>query len=141
MKRNENFWSYLLHKLGTPKVLRTDRRTDRRSRPTTRPAFAKATQVRRWTETPWRAHAGTFQRNTIQFARAKNINTAHQWLCRDRAQSQVIILPFIIIYCSVHFMLYSHVTRFMDNSVFIKPWHPFLHIYSSSMLWHHKVYK
>ena len=24
IKRNENFWSYRLHKLGTPKVLRTD---------------------------------------------------------------------------------------------------------------------
>ena len=62
MKRNENFWSYRLHKLGTPKVLRTDGRTDRRmdgrtdgrtdgrpdgrSGPTTRPAFAKATQVK-----------------------------------------------------------------------------------------------
>ena len=61
MKRNENFWSYRLHKLGTPKVLRTDRRTDGRtdrrtdrqtdgrpdghSGPTTIPAFAKATQV------------------------------------------------------------------------------------------------
>ena len=49
MKRNKNFWSYRLHKLGTPKVLRTDRRTDGRtdgrSGPTTRPAFAKATQV------------------------------------------------------------------------------------------------
>ena len=47
MKRNENFWSYRLHKLGTPKVLRTDGQTeDRRSGPTTRPAFAKATQVK-----------------------------------------------------------------------------------------------
>ena len=49
MKRNENFWSYRLHKLGTPKVLQTDGQTDRRmdgqSGPTTRPAFAKATQV------------------------------------------------------------------------------------------------
>ena len=53
MKRNENCWSYRSHKLGTPKVLRTDGRTDRRtdgrpdgrSGPTTRPAFAKATQV------------------------------------------------------------------------------------------------
>ena len=53
MKRNENFWSYRLHKLGTPKVLRTDGQTDGRtdgrpdgrSGPTTRPAFAKATQV------------------------------------------------------------------------------------------------
>ena len=42
MKRNENFWSYRLHKLGTPKVLRTDGQ----SGPTTRPAFAKATQVK-----------------------------------------------------------------------------------------------
>ena len=25
MKRNKNFWSYRLHKLGTPKVLRTDK--------------------------------------------------------------------------------------------------------------------
>ena len=54
MKRNENFWSYRLHKLGTPKVLQTDGRTDRRtdgrtdgrSGPITRPAFAKATQVK-----------------------------------------------------------------------------------------------
>ena len=50
MKRNKNFWSYRLHKLGTPKVLRTDRRTDGqtdgRSGPITRPAFAKATQVK-----------------------------------------------------------------------------------------------
>ena len=54
MKRNENVWSYRLHKLGTPKVLRTDRQTDGRtdgrpngqSGPTTRPAFAKATQVK-----------------------------------------------------------------------------------------------
>ena len=53
IKRNENFWSYRLHKLSTPKVLRTDERTDRRTDgqkdgrigPTTRPAFAKATQV------------------------------------------------------------------------------------------------
>ena len=55
--RNENCLSYRLHKLGTPKLLRTDKRTDRRtdgqtngrtdgrSGPTTRPAFAKATQV------------------------------------------------------------------------------------------------
>ena len=62
MKRNKNFWSYRLHKVGTPKVFRTDRqtdgrtdgqtdgrtdrRTDGRSGPITRPAFAKATQVR-----------------------------------------------------------------------------------------------
>ena len=66
MKRNKNFRSYRLHKLGTPKVLRTDRRTDGRtdgrtdrrtdgrtdgqtdgrSGPITRPAFAKATQVK-----------------------------------------------------------------------------------------------
>ena len=58
MKRNKNFWSYRLHKLGTPKVFRTDRRTDGRtdgqtdgrtdgrSGPITRPAFAKATQVK-----------------------------------------------------------------------------------------------
>ena len=53
MKRNENFLSYRLHKLGSPKVLRKDGRTDGqtdgrpdgRSGPTTRPAFAKATQV------------------------------------------------------------------------------------------------
>ena len=47
MKRNENFWSYRLHKLGTAKVFRTDGRPDGRSGPTTtcRPAFAKATQV------------------------------------------------------------------------------------------------
>ena len=45
MKRNENFSSYRLHKLGTPKVLRTDTWRDGRSGPTTRPAFAKATQV------------------------------------------------------------------------------------------------
>ena len=25
MKRNKNFWSYRLHKIGTPKVLRTDK--------------------------------------------------------------------------------------------------------------------
>ena len=57
MKSNEKFWSYRLHKLGTPKVLRTDgqtdgrtdRRTDGRSGPTTRPAFAKATQVKNLT--------------------------------------------------------------------------------------------
>ena len=46
MKRNKNFWSYRLHKLGTPKVLGTDGRTDGRSGPITRPAFAKATQVK-----------------------------------------------------------------------------------------------
>ena len=46
MKRNKNFWSYRLHKLGTPKVFRTDRRTDGRSGPNTRPAFAKARQVK-----------------------------------------------------------------------------------------------
>ena len=50
MKRNENFWSYRLHKLGTLKCCgQTDGRTvgrpDGRSGPTTRPAFAKATQV------------------------------------------------------------------------------------------------
>ena len=50
MKRNKNFWSCILHKLGTPKMLRTDGqtlvRTDGRSGPSTRPAFAKATQVK-----------------------------------------------------------------------------------------------
>ena len=50
MKRNKNFWSYRLHKLGTPKVFPTDRRTygrtDGQSGPITRPAFAKATQVK-----------------------------------------------------------------------------------------------
>ena len=46
MKRNKNFSSYRLHKLGTPKVLGTDRETDGRSGPTTRPTFAKATQVK-----------------------------------------------------------------------------------------------
>ena len=44
--------SYRLHKLGTPKVLLTDERTDRRTKgpsgPTTRPAFAKVTQVKRY---------------------------------------------------------------------------------------------
>ena len=51
MRRNENFLSYRLHKLGTPEVLRTDGQTDGRpdgrSGPTTRPAFANATQVKR----------------------------------------------------------------------------------------------
>ena len=42
MKRNKNFLSYRLNKLGTPKVLRMDGR----SGPTTRPAFAKATQIK-----------------------------------------------------------------------------------------------
>ena len=54
MKRNKNFWSYRLHNLGNPKVLRTDRQmngqtdrwTDGPSGPFTRPAFAKATQVK-----------------------------------------------------------------------------------------------
>ena len=46
MKRNENFWSYRLHKLGTPKVLWRDRRTDGLSGPTTRPALANATQLK-----------------------------------------------------------------------------------------------
>ena len=50
MKRNENFWSYRLHKLSTPKDFRTDKQTDGRtdggSGSTTRPAFAKATQVK-----------------------------------------------------------------------------------------------
>ena len=50
IKKNENFWSYRLHKLGTLKCFgrtdtRTDGQTDDRSGPTTRPAFAKATQV------------------------------------------------------------------------------------------------
>ena len=49
-KQMKTFWSYRLNKLSTPKVLqkdrRTDGRTDRRSGPTTRPAFAKATQVK-----------------------------------------------------------------------------------------------
>ena len=35
--QNENFWSYRLHKLDTPKVLQR----------VTRPAFAKATQMKR----------------------------------------------------------------------------------------------
>ena len=43
---NENCLSYRLHKLSTPKVLRTDKQTDGRSGPTTRPAFAKVTQVK-----------------------------------------------------------------------------------------------
>ena len=43
--RNENFWRYRLHKLGTIKVLQTDRWMDRGSGPSTRPAFAKAAQV------------------------------------------------------------------------------------------------
>ena len=63
IKKNKNFLSYRLHKLGTLKCFRrmdrqtdgrTDRQTDGRtdgrpdgwSGPTTRPAFAKATQVK-----------------------------------------------------------------------------------------------
>ena len=54
MKRIEDFWSYRLHKLGTPKVLRTggqtdgmtDGHTDAGSGSTTRHAFAKATHVK-----------------------------------------------------------------------------------------------
>ena len=69
MKRNKNFWSYRLHKLGTPKVLRTDRRTDGqtdgqtdgRSGLITRPAFAKATQV-----------TTTFQRLESRFKHSDN---------------------------------------------------------------------
>ena len=46
IKKNETFWSYRLHKLGTLKCFgRTDRQTDEQSGPTTRPAFAKVTQV------------------------------------------------------------------------------------------------
>ena len=67
MKRNENFWSYRLHNLGTPKVLRTDgqtdgrtdRRTAGRSGPTTRPAFAKATQVKKHENLPRRQRVKT----------------------------------------------------------------------------------
>ena len=55
MRMNVNFLSYRLHKPSTPKVLRMDRQTDGRtdgqtdgrSGPTTRPAFAKATQVKK----------------------------------------------------------------------------------------------
>ena len=43
IKKNENFWSYRLHKLGT---LKCCGRTDGRSGPTTRPAFPKAKQVK-----------------------------------------------------------------------------------------------
>ena len=59
------FWSYRLHKLGTLKCFgRTDRQTDERTDgqtdgrpdgrrgPTTRPAFAKATQVKTNKPTP-----------------------------------------------------------------------------------------
>ena len=44
MKRNKNFLSYRLQKRGTPRVLQTDRR----SGPNTRPAFAKAMQVKQY---------------------------------------------------------------------------------------------
>ena len=52
----KTFWSYRLHKLGTLKCFgrmdgRTDGRPDGRSGPTTRPAFAKATQVKTATKT------------------------------------------------------------------------------------------
>ena len=46
MKRNKNFGSYRLHNFGTPKVLRMDEQTDGRSGPTSRPTFAKGTQVK-----------------------------------------------------------------------------------------------
>ena len=39
-------WSYRLQKLGTPKVLRSDKRKAGRNGLVTRPAFAKATQVK-----------------------------------------------------------------------------------------------
>ena len=42
---NENFWNYRLHKLGTPKVLRTDVRTDGVD-PLLDLCFPKATQVK-----------------------------------------------------------------------------------------------
>ena len=46
IKKNDNFWSYRLHKLGTLKCCgRTDRWTDGLSGPTTRTTFAKARQV------------------------------------------------------------------------------------------------
>ena len=51
MKKNENFWSYRLHKLGTPKVLWTDGQTDGRAdgrpgRQTTDGRTVGATQVK-----------------------------------------------------------------------------------------------
>ena len=42
IKSKENFCSYRLHKLGTPKVIRADGQ----SGPITRPAFPKATLVK-----------------------------------------------------------------------------------------------
>ena len=84
MKRNENFWSYRLHKLGTLTVLRTDRRTDGRtdgqtdgrtdrrtdgrSGPTTRPAFAKATQVKRGNDLKIAYRIKGQNKNTAYFA-------------------------------------------------------------------------
>ena len=32
IKKNETFWSYRLHKLGTPKMLQTDRQTGKMSK-------------------------------------------------------------------------------------------------------------
>ena len=48
MKRNKNFWSYRLHKLGTPSV--ADGQMDGQSGSITRPAFAKAMQVKKCCE-------------------------------------------------------------------------------------------
>ena len=46
ISRNVSFWSYILHKLGTPKVLQTDGWTSwRKDGPITRPVFRKAMQV------------------------------------------------------------------------------------------------
>ena len=45
-KRNENFCSYRLHKLGIPKVLQMAGQIVRWSRLLTIPAFAKGTQIR-----------------------------------------------------------------------------------------------
>ena len=44
IKRNENFWSNRLHKLGTPKL--ANGQTNRWNVPTTRPIFAKAKRVK-----------------------------------------------------------------------------------------------
>ena len=87
MKRNKNFWSYRLLKLGTPKVFwtdgrtdrRTDGRTDGRSGPITRPAFAKATQVKIYENfSKWMVIKLRLQVNNIKHALSHTKNETNQ---------------------------------------------------------------
>ena len=71
LKRNENSWSYRFHKLGTPKMLRTDGQTRKMSKFNTHQKWEKMKQYHKI----WGAHLQCANNHYAKFE-YKGMNTA-----------------------------------------------------------------